>query len=75
MSYTQASGYSQGYAGSTSYFGGMDCGSYLTPVDHQLPGQGTILSPMGTNAVKNSHLNQSPASLSTSGIWSFKLGF
>ena len=74
MTYTQASGYSQGYAGSTSYFGGMDCGSYLTPMHHQLPGPGTTLSPMGTNAV-TSHLNQSPASLSTQGYGASSLGF
>lgn len=74
MTYTQASGYSQGYAGSTSYFGGMDCGSYLTPMHHQLPGPGTTLSPMGTNAVA-SHLNQSPASLSTQGYGASSLGF
>ncbi|XP_050018372.1 homeobox protein OTX2 isoform X1 [Alexandromys fortis] len=74
MTYTQASGYSQGYAGSTSYFGGMDCGSYLTPMHHQLPGPGATLSPMGTNAV-TSHLNQSPASLSTQGYGASSLGF
>ncbi|XP_039175506.1 homeobox protein OTX2 isoform X1 [Crotalus tigris] len=74
MTYTQASGYSQGYAGSTSYFGGMDCGSYLTPMHHQLPGPGATLSPMGTNAVA-SHLNQSPASLSTQGYGASSLGF
>ncbi|NXN39579.1 OTX2 protein, partial [Rhinoptilus africanus] len=74
MTYTQASGYSQGYAGSTSYFGGMDCGSYLTPMHHQLPGPGATLSPMGANAV-TSHLNQSPASLSTQGYGASSLGF
>ncbi|XP_038864886.1 homeobox protein OTX2 isoform X1 [Salvelinus namaycush] len=74
MTYTQASGYSQGYAGSTSYFGGMDCGSYLTPMHHQLSGPGTTLSPMSTNAV-TSHLNQSPASLSTQGYGASGLGF
>lgn len=61
MTYTQASGYSQGYAVSNSHFGGMDCGSYLTPVHHQLPGPGATLSPMGANTV-TSHLNLSPAS-------------
>ena len=74
MTYTQASGYSQGYAGSTSYFGGMDCGSYLTPMHHQLPGPGTAFSPMGTNAV-TSHLSQSPASLFTQGCGASSLGF
>ncbi|KAJ8390869.1 hypothetical protein AAFF_G00100010 [Aldrovandia affinis] len=74
MTYTQASGYSQGYAGSTSYFGGMDCGSYLTPMHHQLSGPGSTLSPMGTNAVTG-HLNQSPASLSAQGYGASGLGF
>ncbi|MGH0163968.1 UNVERIFIED_CONTAM: hypothetical protein FKN15_063683 [Acipenser sinensis] len=69
MTYTQASGYSQGYAGSTSYFGGMDCGSYLTPMHHQLSGPGSALSPM------SSHLNQPPASLSAQGYGASGLGF
>eukprot|EP00062_Callorhinchus_milii_P008745 gi/632952023/ref/XP_007891617.1/ PREDICTED: homeobox protein OTX2 [Callorhinchus milii] len=75
MTYTQASGYTQGYAGSTSYFGGMDCGSYLSPMHHQLSGPGTALSPMGTNAVTAGHLNQSPASLSAQGYPTGGLGF
>ncbi|XP_067847105.1 homeobox protein OTX2 isoform X1 [Heptranchias perlo] len=75
MTYTQASGYTQGYAGSTSYFGGMDCGSYLSPMHHQLPAPGTALSPMGTNAVTAGHLNQSPASLSAQGYPTGGLGF
>jgi len=74
MTYTQASGYSQSYAGSTSYFSGMDCGSYLTPMHHQLSGPGSTLSPMSTNAV-TSHLNQSPASLSTQGYGTSGIGF
>ncbi|XP_032883105.1 homeobox protein OTX2 isoform X1 [Amblyraja radiata] len=75
MTYTQASGYTQGYAGSTSYFGGMDCGSYLSPMHHQLPAPGTGLSPMGTNAVTAGHLNQSPASLTAQGYPAGGLGF
>ncbi|KAL6105694.1 homeobox protein OTX2 [Pungitius pungitius] len=74
MTYTQASGYSQSYPGSTSYFGGMDCGSYLAPMHHQLSGPGSTLSPMGTNAV-TSHLNQSSAPLSTQGYGTSGLGF
>ncbi|XP_077477734.1 homeobox protein OTX2 [Stigmatopora argus] len=74
MTYTQASGYGQGYAGSTSYFGGMDCGSYLAPMHHQLSGPASTLSPMSTNAVAG-HLNQSPASLSTQGYGTSGLGF
>lgn len=62
--YTQASG--QGYAGSTSYFRSMDCGSYLIPMHHQLSGLEATLSSKGTIEV-TSHLNQSPASLSIQG--------
>ncbi|XDV43576.1 hypothetical protein PO909_012038 [Leuciscus waleckii] len=71
---SSSSGYSQGYAGSTSYFGGMDCGSYLAPMHHQLTGPGSTLSPMSSNAV-TSHLNQSPASLPTQGYGASGLGF
>ncbi|XP_028832837.1 homeobox protein OTX2 [Denticeps clupeoides] len=67
MTYTQASGYGQGYAGSTSYFGGMDCGSYLAPMHHQLPGPGSALSPMGTGAVTG-HLNQPTQGYGASGL-------
>ncbi|KAE8287007.1 Homeobox protein OTX2-A [Larimichthys crocea] len=59
MTYTQASGYNQGYTGSSSYFPGMDCGSYLSPMHHQLSAAGSAMSPMGSNGV-SSHL--SPAS-------------
>lgn len=62
--YTQDS--CQGYAGLTSYFRNMDCGSYLIPMHHQLPGPEATLSPKGTNEV-TSQLNQSPASLSIQG--------
>ncbi|KAJ8269996.1 hypothetical protein GJAV_G00109130 [Gymnothorax javanicus] len=62
MTYTQASGYGQSYGGS-SYFGGMDCGSYLTPMPHQLTGPGSALSPMSANTV-TSQLSQTSASLS-----------
>ncbi|XP_062323275.1 homeobox protein OTX2-like [Osmerus eperlanus] len=73
MTYSQASGYNQGYAGSSSYFGGMDCGSYLSPMHHQLSAAGSTMSPMGTNGV-SSHL--SPASsLSTTGYGPAGLGF
>ncbi|XP_051954011.1 homeobox protein OTX2-like [Xyrauchen texanus] len=34
VTYTQASGYSQGYTATTSYFSGMDCGSYLSSMHH-----------------------------------------
>ncbi|CAL8313197.1 unnamed protein product [Lota lota] len=65
MTYSQASGYNQGYTGSSSYFGGMDCGSYLSPMHHhQLSAAGSTMSPMGTNGV-SSHLN-SASSLSAS---------
>ncbi|TSQ46661.1 Homeobox protein OTX2 [Bagarius yarrelli] len=62
MTYTQAtSGYGQGYAGSASYFSGMECGSYLAPMHHQLSAPAaSALSPMSTSAV-TSHLNQPSA--------------
>ncbi|KAJ8409089.1 hypothetical protein AAFF_G00241100 [Aldrovandia affinis] len=74
MTYSQTSGYSQSYPGSSSYFGGMDCGSYLAPMPHQIPGPGSTLSPMSTNTV-SSHLNQSPASLPAQGYGASGLGF
>lgn len=73
ITYTQASGYSQSYSGSTSYFGGMDCGSYLSPMHHQLTGPSAGLSPMGTNTVTN-HLSP-PASLSAQSYGATGLGF
>ncbi|KAI3364435.1 hypothetical protein L3Q82_011232 [Scortum barcoo] len=63
MTYTQASGYNQGYTGSPSYFTGMDCGSYLSPMHHQLTAAGSAMSPMGGGGgggVSGHHL--SPAS-------------
>lgn len=74
MTYTQAtSGYNQGYTGSSSYFTGMDCSSYLSPMHHQLSTAGTTMSPMGSNGV-SSHL--SPAStLSSSAYGAASLGF
>ncbi|XP_020488075.2 homeobox protein OTX2 [Labrus bergylta] len=73
MTYTQASGYNQGYTGSSSYFTGMDCGSYLSPMHHQLSAAGSSMSPMGGSGV-SSHL--SPASsLSTSAYGAAGLGF
>ncbi|XP_058470438.1 homeobox protein OTX2-like [Solea solea] len=73
LTYTQASGYSQGYTGSSSYFTGMDCGSYLSPMHHQLSAAGAAMSPMGSSGV-SSHL--SPASsLSSSAYGAAGLGF
>uniref|UniRef100_A0A673A9S6 Orthodenticle homeobox 2 n=1 Tax=Sphaeramia orbicularis TaxID=375764 RepID=A0A673A9S6_9TELE len=73
MTYTQASGYNQGYTGSSSYFTGMDCGSYLSPMHHQLSTAGSAMSPMGSSGV-SSHL--SPASsLSSSAYGAAGLGF
>lgn len=73
VTYTQASGYNQGYTGSSSYFTGMDCGSYLSPMHHQLSAAGSAISPIGTNGV-SSHL--SPASsLSSSAYGAPGLGF
>lgn len=73
MTYTQAPAYNQSYTGSSSYFTGMDCGSYLSPMHHQLSAAGSAMSPMGSNGV-SSHL--SPASsLSSSAYGAAGLGF
>ncbi|XP_056284200.1 homeobox protein OTX2-like [Pseudoliparis swirei] len=62
MAYTQASGYNQGYTGSSGYFPGMDCGSYLSPMHHQLSAAaGSAMSPMGTNGVVSGHLSNASA--------------
>ncbi|XP_062429458.1 homeobox protein OTX1 isoform X2 [Rhea pennata] len=55
VSYGQGGGYGQGYAAppSSSYFGGMDCGSYLAPMhSHHHPHQ---LSPMGPSSMPGHH--------------------
>ncbi|XP_005989615.1 homeobox protein OTX1 B isoform X1 [Latimeria chalumnae] len=60
MSYSQTAGYSQSYpAPSSSYFGGVDCSSYLSPMhSHHHPHQ---LSPMAASSMSthHHHLNQS----------------
>ncbi|XP_058235305.1 homeobox protein OTX2-like [Hemibagrus wyckioides] len=71
VTYTQAPGYSQHYAGTASYFSGMDCGSYLGPVHHQLTGPASTLNPTSTSTVNN-HLSTScslaPQGYVTSGL-------
>ncbi|PIO39863.1 hypothetical protein AB205_0101960, partial [Aquarana catesbeiana] len=54
MSYSQAAGYTQGYpAPSSSYFGGVDCSSYLAPMhSHHHPHQ---LSPMAPSSMSSHH--------------------
>ncbi|XP_069500481.1 homeobox protein otx5 isoform X2 [Ambystoma mexicanum] len=74
MSYSQAPGYSQSYGGSSSYFSGLDCGSYLSPMHTQLSAPGSTLSPI-SNPTMGSHLSQSPASLSAQGYGTAGLGF
>ncbi|XP_068433741.1 homeobox protein OTX2-like [Clinocottus analis] len=75
MAYTQASGYNQGYTGSSSYFPGMDCGSYLSPMHHQLSAAGSAaMSPMGGNGVSGGHLSNA-SSLSSSAYGAAGLGF
>ncbi|XP_061407364.1 homeobox protein OTX2-like isoform X1 [Lethenteron reissneri] len=65
MTYSQA--YSQasaaaGYSGSGSYFGGVDCGSYLPASVHpQLPAAGATLSPMASS-MAGGHIGQAAAS-------------
>lgn len=72
MTYSQASAYNQGYTGSSSYFTGMDCGSYLSPMHHQLSAAAGM-SPMSGNGVSG-HLNPA-SSLSTSAYGAAGLGF
>ncbi|KAG2467336.1 EHBP1 protein, partial [Polypterus senegalus] len=61
MSYSQATGYSQGYpAPSSSYFGGMDCSSYLTPMhSHHHPHQLSPMAPSSMSGHPHHHLSQS----------------
>uniref|UniRef100_A0A3P9MLG2 Homeobox protein otx5-like n=1 Tax=Oryzias latipes TaxID=8090 RepID=A0A3P9MLG2_ORYLA len=66
MTYTQAPAYSQSYAGSSSYFTGLDCSSYLSPMHSQLSGTGGALSPITASSM-GGPLSQSPASLSSQG--------
>ncbi|KAJ3589589.1 hypothetical protein NHX12_010434 [Muraenolepis orangiensis] len=66
MSYGQPSGYAQGYGGTTSYFTGLDCSAYLSPMHSQLSGNGGALSPITVPSMGGS-LSQSPASLSSQG--------
>ncbi|XP_036608414.1 homeobox protein OTX1 isoform X2 [Trichosurus vulpecula] len=59
MSYGQGGGYSQGYpAPSSSYFGGVDCSSYLAPMhSHHHPHQ---LSPMTPSSMSGHHHHHHP---------------
>lgn len=66
MSYGQPSTYSQGYASTTSYFTGLDCSAYLSPMHSQLSGTVGALSPITVPSMGGS-LSQSPASLSSQG--------
>ncbi|XP_036380979.1 cone-rod homeobox protein [Megalops cyprinoides] len=74
MSYSQAPGYSQSYASSSSYFTGLDCSSYLSPMHSQLSATGGALSPI-TGSSMGGPLSQSPASLSSQGYTAASLGF
>ncbi|XP_014017790.1 homeobox protein otx5-A [Salmo salar] len=71
MTYTQAPAYTQSYAGSSSYFTGLDCSSYLSPMHSQLSATGGALSPITS---MGGHLSQSP-SLSSQGYTAASLGF
>ncbi|XP_078412665.1 homeobox protein OTX1 B [Cetorhinus maximus] len=69
MAYGQGSGYTQGYPPSSSYFSGVDCGSYLAPMHshhphhphHQLSAHSAALSPMGTSSMSGHHISQGAA--------------
>ncbi|MGH0164238.1 UNVERIFIED_CONTAM: hypothetical protein FKN15_057253 [Acipenser sinensis] len=74
MTYTQAPVYSESYGGSTSYFSGLDCAPYLSPMHSQLPDPAATLSPISTPTM-GGHLSQSPASLSAHGYGAAGLGF
>ncbi|XP_036393008.1 homeobox protein otx5-like isoform X2 [Megalops cyprinoides] len=74
MTYTQAPAYSQSYAGSSSYFTGLDCSSYLSPMHPQLSATGGALSPITASSM-GGPLSQSPASLSSQGYTTASLGF
>ncbi|KAM8945258.1 homeobox protein OTX1 isoform 4-T4 [Pelodytes ibericus] len=65
MSYSQATGYTQGYpAPSSSYFGGVDCSSYLAPMhSHHHPHQ---LSPMTPSSMSGHHHHHHHLSQSSS---------
>ncbi|KAM6959073.1 homeobox protein otx5-like [Aplochiton taeniatus] len=73
MAYSQAPAYTQSYAGSSSYFTGLDCSSYLSPMHPQLSGTGGALSPITASSMGG--LSQSPASLSSQGYTAASLGF
>ncbi|XP_029475259.1 homeobox protein otx5-like isoform X2 [Rhinatrema bivittatum] len=73
MAYTQAPAYTQSYGGPASYFSGLDCSSYLSPMHPQLSAPAPSLSPI--SSTMGSHLSQSPASLSSQGYGTASLGF
>nr|BBF90242.1 homeodomain protein Otx [Eptatretus burgeri] len=60
VAYTQGPTYAQSYGGGASYFGGMECAPYLSPMHPQLPG--TVGSPMGGQSCMSTSLglSQSP---------------
>ncbi|XP_033883067.1 homeobox protein otx5-like [Acipenser ruthenus] len=73
MTYTQAPAYSESYGGSTSYFSGLDCAPYLSPMHSHLSDPAATLSPI--TPTMGGHLSQSPASLSAHGYGAAGLGF
>ncbi|XP_069738373.1 homeobox protein otx5-like [Phaenicophaeus curvirostris] len=72
--YGQGAGYGQGYGGSAAYFGGLDCGSYLSPMHAPLGAPGAALSPLGAPAM-GAHLAPSPAGLAGQSYGPAALGF
>uniref|UniRef100_A0A4X2JWH4 Cone-rod homeobox n=1 Tax=Vombatus ursinus TaxID=29139 RepID=A0A4X2JWH4_VOMUR len=64
---------SSSYA-SSSFFGGLDCSPYLSPMGSQLGGPGSSLSPLPAPGM-GPHLGQSPASLSGQSFGAGGLGF
>ncbi|XP_068934426.1 homeobox protein otx5-like isoform X2 [Petaurus breviceps papuanus] len=62
------------YGSSSSFFGGLDCSPYLSPMGSQLGGPGSSLSPLPAPGM-GPHLGQSPASLSGQSFGAGGLGF
>uniref|UniRef100_G3VIW0 Cone-rod homeobox n=1 Tax=Sarcophilus harrisii TaxID=9305 RepID=G3VIW0_SARHA len=78
LTYTPApaafSASSSPYGSSGSFFGGLDCSPYLSPMGSQLGGPGSSLSPLPAPGM-GPHLGQSPASLSGQSFGTGGLGF
>ncbi|XP_007230781.3 homeobox protein OTX2 [Astyanax mexicanus] len=75
ITYTQASGYGQSYTATSSYFSGMDCGSYLTPVHPPLSGHASTISPPTSYGAPGLSFSEPSPCPDYSKEQSWKLGF